>query len=672
MSSRLLFILVLFAEVSAVVLDADNAGVEVVRDLTDRQLSMGDFHSSPQCWMSSIARTTSWNVGDNEKRHVHSSGSSYCASMDADQQEVLALELTNCQLAKEHEHLFEAIGQEAASACMVGGSGPYEASACLPLMSRYARSLYHKILLHVQNVCIRLTEQLLLLQQREAAQMLVHASSEVTKEIQMQAGMVSSQRDDLQQIQEHTGSLKTHQRDMLHASSEMLQQMDAIKGGAATAREEIQMQVSLLEDQSLLVSDQKDDLHQIHEHAEKIRVHQHDMEMSLRNREKEAVFFVEKSQQQMQEIVEMMKAETTTLIVEQNNKMKEQADEIQKQKRDLEQMEEIISSASSHMQSFSSIESYVKLATGGITIMKAIVNLFLSLNVAWLITSMPLLRRGRQYMFGLFGFGFLAEVAAMWFSDNGLIQDMGIDDIETLRNLTRAVAALSFFLSCFLPSKKDVSSITMDELMKSQMEIISKLNAPTAAETSAESIDFSNNCAETPRPVRGKSSGGADKSIARTGPEEFLTLHSSRNCKPTRHHSRLPCTELTQPVVTPIKPRSQNDAAASSNVPTSCEDYQTVYFVHREDDCRSGLDYKKVLQINATSESSLGEETCGSSYDESSADALSTKKSKKRNYAEMNISEQRDGKMSPSHSLSDPCPSKTREKKCKLTNVQYH
>ena len=57
----------------------------------------------------------------------------------------------------------------------------------------------------------------------------------------------------------------------------------------------------------------------------------------------------------------------------------------------------MISSASSQMQPLSAIGSYVKLATGGFALASGLLNLFLSMNVAWMVTAMmPFLGRTRR------------------------------------------------------------------------------------------------------------------------------------------------------------------------------------------------------------------------------------------------------------------------------------
>ena len=80
----------------------------------------------------------------------------------------------------------------------------------------------------------------------------------------------------------------------------------------------------------------------------------------------------------------------------------------------------MIADANAQMQPLSSIETYVKLATDGFAVLKAIVNFFLSMNVAWMVTSLPLLSRAKRYVYGIFALGLLAELLLVWHGDGSM------------------------------------------------------------------------------------------------------------------------------------------------------------------------------------------------------------------------------------------------------------
>ena len=305
------------------------AADQVMNEIMSHQLSTRSVltRSSPECWRASFAAINRWTIGDGD---VHSSGSSYCASMTNDQQEVLALELTNCQLMKEKRHFYDAnlMNHELAdstevSGCSVGSGGmnPYDASSCLPIMSEYALSLYHKILLHTNDICTRLTDEKLMQQKEEVTQMLIYASSAVSQQMQsvmtlsttavekmqMQSALLDDQsimmREQREEIQRMHLARKKEEREIRnqHMESDRLQK--AREQVAALAMEQITNQTSSF----------------LQEHAEKMKSRQSELDVALQNREKEA---------------ERMQVKTTTLI-------SEQADRIKDQKRDLERMQEV-------------------------------------------------------------------------------------------------------------------------------------------------------------------------------------------------------------------------------------------------------------------------------------------------------------------------------------------
>jgi hypothetical protein len=328
------------------------------------------------------------------------------------------------------------------------------------------------------------------------------------------------------------------------------------------------------------------------------------------------------------------------------------------------------------MQSFSGIESYVKLATCGFTVVKALVNFFLSLNIAWLVTSMPFLSRGRRCIVGIFSVGFLAEVATMWFSDTSLIMEWGIGDIEILRTWTRVVAIatllLSSLFSCVFPSKKCDSSITVDDF-------IAKLNAQTQVESSAKRATSPNNSVTAPRFATGSVREGPSRYRARMRPDKFAILHSDRNCNAGRRRSRSSyrpsSTELIPPVVTPEKSIAQNNIAARRTIPRSHEDYQTTYYAHHSEAIARQGEGNRRSGLDATHGTSSEEDTKVSSSDEARVDMLPVKKNNKRNLSEMNASEEyfpstNDDEMSTSS--SDVSSAQTQEKKYKLTDFRVH
>ena len=297
--------------------DADTYSNSQVIDIISYELSTSarrSVRTSPECWLTSITALSRWDTaaadhdddGYGHPKQVHSS-SAYCAAMTPEQQEVLALELTNCQLMKEKRQIYDKNRldidtDDTHDGCLVGEGStiPYDSSSCLPLMSDYALSLYHKILLHTNEVCTRLTDETMLLQREEVTQMLVHASSAVSNQMQ---SILNGAMSTVEKIQLQSTLLDTH--------STMISQSISM----------IEKQSMLLEEQSSIMKVQQEEAEQLHDEREIASVRALE---TLTNQT--AVF--------LQEHAERMKSETSILI-------EEQADKIRKQRLDLERMQEV-------------------------------------------------------------------------------------------------------------------------------------------------------------------------------------------------------------------------------------------------------------------------------------------------------------------------------------------
>lgn len=287
--------------------DDNAATTQVMNDIMDHQLSNNGIRSSPECWMISISTISRWGKvakQDDGQQNLlvhHTSGSSYCAAMTTEQQEALALELTNCQLMKENEPLYDTsqkvdTAEEAVDTCLVGEGSTisYDTSSCFPLMSQYARSFYHKILLHTNDICNRLTEEHMILQKAEVTQMLVYATSAVSNQMQniledMKVQQQESERLDktrnkaaaqtIEQmtiqtasfLQEHAEKLKDQQSTYLKEQTSMMkvQQLEREKVAASSLKQMTTQTESFLLAHAEKMKSQQNAL--INEQADKIK-----------------------------------------------------------------------------------------------------------------------------------------------------------------------------------------------------------------------------------------------------------------------------------------------------------------------------------------------------------------------------------------------------------------
>lgn len=144
----------------------------------------------------------------------------------------------------------------------------------------------------------------------------------------------------------------------------------------------------------------------------------------------------------------------------------------------------MIASAHSQIRPLSKIEAYVKMATDGFAIFKAILNFFVSMNVVWICTSLPFVYRVKTRIYGVIALGFVAELLAILYPESDILGSLSeVDVIDMIRYWTRACGMAVLFISCIMscvcPSKddKDDYASRMDELLRSQMELVSTLSS---------------------------------------------------------------------------------------------------------------------------------------------------------------------------------------------------
>ena len=200
----------------------------------------------------------------------------------------------------------------------------------------------------------------------------------------------------------------------------------------------------------------------------------------------------------------------------------------------------MIATAQSQIRPLSKIESYVKLATDGFDIFKSILNFFVSMNVVWILTSLPLVSQAKRRLYGVLVLGFIAEILAILYADSELLDQLGeIDVIITVRYWTRgcclAVWLISCLISCICPSQDDTDQYVsrMEALLSSQMDFVSQVNAAhaegmlvTQRQAKEENMDRGRSVRKY-RPSSRRSSSKATRS-----PKTVVTPHRSSTEKP--------------------------------------------------------------------------------------------------------------------------------------------
>jgi len=253
--------------------------------------------------------------------------------------------------------------------------------------------------------------------------------------------------------------------------------------------------------------------------------------------------------------------------------------------------------------------------------------------------------------------GLLAEVLVTWFVDDAKLM-IRVQDVESaveiVRMWTRVSALIVLLLSpivlFFYPHKKNTAIVTMDELLRSQMDFVSKLNETAQVDTKHERNLVPNSAVKyTAKPkaeVKFNEERGRSKDRMRQDSGIISNNKPSRRRRSRSSHHLSGLTELALPVVTPlVRPSPQrtasNDIVCTAQQQTQVQlyDHQPgVYYVHRSDviareeeaanhlemECLRGL-YRK----SASSIASSAEASCGSTVI-SSIEGPSPKRNKKK------------------------------------------
>lgn len=636
----------------------------IVNDMKSNQVSFTS--STPECWMVSINAINRLAM---EADQNLSSGSSFCASMNVVQHNILTLELTNCQMMMTNEPFYDSTlvtndHQTEVKGCAVGMGGtiPYDPSACFPTMSRDAKNVFNMFSLHTKQVCFTLTEERRMIQKDEATTRLLHASSTAYRYATMMQNhtelIIQEQREENQRMKDELLQTAT----MMQHHTELIMQEQREENG--------RMNEARKHNEEELAKKQREELAQtasmMQEQAESIIA-----KTALMMQEQTASMMREQ-REELDHTASFLHARTESRIAQTAAETAALIDIIAIQKRDLERMQEVI-------QPLSSIESYVKMAIGGFTAVKAFGNYFLSANVTWMVTTVPVLRNSRRYTYAIFTLGLFAELASLWFAEHTpSLESEVLVAIDTVRLLTRAVAVitmiLSSFVACFFPPKKDASSITMDDILKSQMEFVTKLNASTPTEVIYKSSQ-SPRRSPTKYSTHGVNSGRTAPIASHDEHASFIV--SNRNFKP-KHRSRSPHrshTGLTMPVVTPMKSR-MNDDAVMMTFPDG--NHETASHVPHRRSAKEQSEHSKQFELEYMRSliQNGGEETIcdgSSSSDEISVDgSVVSRNDKKRTasdlYSSSTSGDEDDDYMSVS-STPDLESDSREQKKTKLTNV---
>ena len=317
---------------------------------------------------------------------------------------------------------------------------------------------------------------------------------------------------------------------------------------------------------------------------------------------------------------------------------------------------------------------YVKMVTSGFTVLKSILIFFLSMNVSWMITTIPLLGRARRSLYVIFFIGFVAELAVLCLGDDTTLADGGVNVAELIRIYTRVAAfiacVIAFLMACICPKKEATAEITMDELMKRQMEIVAMLSAVQQVDSNVGTLTLSRSPLTVAGPVTVEQSQyNANREDERG--DSFII--SNPNFKPSRRQRK---SSHYQPYHKPLRAcespvlASKRSSAAEAMIRVNTVTPNTRVPTQNEwENARAIVSRQKVQHIHQLQSNT---ESSSDSYDSSSdedepSQLVMTKKKRKHSELQTSDSEQDDSPHKHESNVNE-----TKKKKSKLEGIKIY
>lgn len=162
---------------STTILTTVEPSMGLVEEISRTQLS-GIIKASPRCWTVAINALS-------EFMHVGTlSSSEFCAAMTQLQQDVLALELARCHMEKSRTPFI--IDSDTVSADDCSGKNlvdQVQVDACLAHLDTNSYNVYVQFTMHVQQLCVRFTDELVAARKEQAALLLAQSSHVVSQQL---------------------------------------------------------------------------------------------------------------------------------------------------------------------------------------------------------------------------------------------------------------------------------------------------------------------------------------------------------------------------------------------------------------------------------------------------------------------------------------------------------
>jgi hypothetical protein len=396
-----------------------NRSVSSENDSIDlKYMHLDGVSPSPKCWKSAITLFRSTNDPDNF-RDV----SALCAAMPEAYQKRLALEISQCHLNDLGKFLYRNDGFH--DDC---GAIPFHAtdvdimlSVCLKQMTPAGESTYTTYVTYVQNLCIRLTQEVFIEYQRQAQREIVANYAEISLQSVQQWNAIRDVADKHAQEMEELALIPA--RITNHLSSELT---NLVK---KTIQSELQegMNIQLNE----YVSSSLRNL---------LQMQLHEQEKILTRLVDSVEYRDEANKQRFDDWTE----HTVSMWQKQEHLMNQQQQRFKDHRRQIEALSATVTSTSQKMQPLLGLQELIQLATSGYTWITFLLFFVCTFNIIWLITSLGRCYSIRPHLYGIVLLEALLELSA-----SGAVQYDVISESERVQYITE-VRRWAIFLECLV------------------------------------------------------------------------------------------------------------------------------------------------------------------------------------------------------------------------------
>lgn len=276
-------------------------------------------------------------------------------------------------------------------------------------------------------------------------------------------------------------------------------------------------------------------------------------------------------------------------------------------------------------------------------------------------------------MYVIFFIGFVVELAVVSLADDTSLADDGVDVVELIRIYTRVssfiACVISFLMACIYPTrKKEASSdVSMDELLKRQMEIVAMLGAAQRMESN---VNTPITMMQRPHTAHSTTEQPRYRDEARG--DSFII--SNPNFKPSRSQRKSshyqPYHNTMQACESPVLASKKSVAAQPLNGTVNTVTPNTRFRTQHEfDDDRaiiSGQEMHHVQQLPSNADGSSDSSDDSSDEDEPTQLVMTKKK---RKHADLQTSESDQGALPHKDRTK---VNETKKKKSKLEEIKIY